>query len=58
MSNRRMYLGHCNIHVRDADKAKDWYQKILGLHLYHYRPGKAAFLSADQLLGRVVAPGH
>ncbi len=47
MSNRKMYLGHVNIYVRDADKAHEWYKKVLGLHTYHVRPGVAAFLSAD-----------
>ena len=47
MSNRKMYLGHVNIYVRDADKAHEWYKKVLGLHTYHHRPGKAVFLSAD-----------
>jgi catechol 2,3-dioxygenase len=47
MSGRKMYLGHVNIYVRDADKAHEWYKKVLGLHTYHHRPGMAAFLSAD-----------
>jgi catechol 2,3-dioxygenase len=47
MSNRKMYLGHVNIYVRDADKARAWYEKVLGLHTYHHRPGTAAFMSAD-----------
>jgi catechol 2,3-dioxygenase len=47
MSNRKMYLGHVNIYVRNADKAREWYEKVLGLHTYHHRPGAAAFMSAD-----------
>ncbi len=47
MTHRTMYLGHVNLYVRDADKARDWYEKVLGLHTYHHRPGVAAFMSAD-----------
>ncbi len=47
MSGRPMYLGHVNIYVRDADRSRDWYEKVLGLHTYHHRPGRAAFMSAD-----------
>ena len=44
---RPMYLGHVNIYVRNAEKSKQWYQNLLGLHCYEYRPGWAAFMSAD-----------
>lgn len=47
MSDRKMYLGHVNIYVRNADRSRDWYEKVLGLHTYHHRPGRAAFMSAD-----------
>ncbi len=47
MSKRPMYLGHVNIYVRNAEKSKAWYQNLLGLHCYEYRPGRAAFMSAD-----------
>lgn len=47
MSKRPMYLGHVNIYVRNADTSKAWYENLLGLHCYEYRPGRAAFLSAD-----------
>ncbi len=47
MSGRPMYLGHVNIYVRDADRSREWYQQVLGLHTYHHRPGRAAFMSAD-----------
>ncbi len=47
MSGRPMYLGHVNVYVRDADRSRDWYEKVLGLHTYHHRPGRAAFMSAD-----------
>jgi len=42
-----MYLGHVNIYVRNAERAREWYTKVLGLHTYHFAPGRAAFLSAD-----------
>ena len=42
-----MYLGHVNIYVRNAERARTWYTKVLGLHTYHFTPGRAAFLSAD-----------
>jgi catechol 2,3-dioxygenase len=47
MAKRPMYLGHVNIYVRNAEKSKDWYENLLGLHTYEYRPGWAAFMSAD-----------
>src|SRR5260221_1998338 len=47
MSKRPMYLQHVNIYVRNADKSKQWYEDLLGLHTYEYRPGWAAFMSAD-----------
>lgn len=43
-----MHLGHVNIYVRDAERSRAWYEKVLGLHTYHTRPGWAAFLSADR----------
>jgi catechol 2,3-dioxygenase len=47
MAKRPMYLGHVNIYVRNAEKSKAWYENLLGLHCYEYRPGWAAFMSAD-----------
>ena len=47
VTKRSMYLGHVNIFVRNAGKSKAWYENLLGLHCYEYRPGWAAFLSAD-----------
>jgi catechol 2,3-dioxygenase len=47
MTHRPKYLGHVNLYVRDSDASLTWYQDVLGLHLYHHRPGQAAFLSAD-----------
>jgi catechol 2,3-dioxygenase len=47
MAKRPMYLQHVNLYVRDAERAKQWYEELLGLHTYEYRPGWAAFMSAD-----------
>ena len=47
MAKRPMYLQHVNIYVRNAEKSKEWYENLLGLHCYEYRPGWAAFMSAD-----------
>lgn len=47
MDGRPLYLGHVNIYVRNAERSREWYEKVLGLHTYHYRPGRAAFMSAD-----------
>ena len=48
MSFRPKHLGHVNIYVRNAERSKQWYEDVLGLHCYHYRAGWAAFLSADK----------
>jgi catechol 2,3-dioxygenase len=48
MSYRPKHLGHVNIYVRNAERSRTWYEQVLGLHTYHYRPGWAAFMSADQ----------
>ena len=48
MAKRPMYLQHVNIYVRDAERSKQWYEDLLGLHTYEYRPGWAAFMSADE----------
>jgi len=47
MAKRPMYLGHVNLYVRNAERSKAWYENLLGLHCYEYRPGWAAFMSAD-----------
>ena len=58
MSKRPMYLQHVNIYVRNAERSKQWYEDLLGLHTYEYRPGWAAFMSADEEQShRGVAPG-
>jgi catechol 2,3-dioxygenase len=50
-----MYLGHVNIYVRNAERSRDWYARVLGLHTYHFRPGRAAFMSADREMSHEVA---
>ena len=40
-------LGHVNIFVRNAEKAREWYEDLLGLHTQGFTPGRAAFMSAD-----------
>ena len=47
MTVRPMYLQHVNVYVRNVERSKKWYEELLGLHVYEYRPGWAAFLSAD-----------
>ncbi len=50
-----MRLGHVNLYVRNAEQSRDWYARVLGLHTYHYRPGRAAFMSADLDMSHEVA---
>ena len=40
-------LGHVNIYVRNAERARDWYEDLLGLHTHGFTQGRAAFMSAD-----------
>ncbi len=40
-------LGHVNIYVRNAERSREWYEKLLGLHTYDFQPGRAAFMSAN-----------
>ncbi len=47
MAYKPKYLGHVNIYVRNAERSHTWYQDVLGLHTYDFRPGRAAFMSAD-----------
>ncbi len=47
MSYKPKYLGHVNLFVRNAERSQKWYADILGLHTYDFRPGRAAFMSAD-----------
>ena len=41
------HLGHVNIYVRNVERSCQWYADLLGLHVYDFMPGRAAFLSAD-----------
>ena len=47
MSYKPKYLGHVNIFVRDVERSQKWYSDLLGLHTYDFKPGRAAFMSAD-----------
>jgi catechol 2,3-dioxygenase len=47
MSYKPKYLGHVNIFVRNVERSQKWYADVLGLHTYDFRPGRAAFMSAD-----------
>ena len=44
MGYKPRQLGHINIYVRNAERARDWYEDLLGLHTYGFRPGRAAFM--------------
>ena len=55
MTKRPMYLQHVNLYVRNAERSKQWSEDLLGLHCYEYRPGWAAFLSADEEQSHEVA---
>src|ERR1700719_312386 len=55
MAKRPMYLQHVNLYVRNAERSKQWYEDLLGLHTYEYRPGWAAFMSADRQQSHEVA---
>ena len=48
MTHRPKHLGHVNLYVRNADRSRQWYEDVLGLHTYDFRPGLAAFMSADR----------
>ena len=48
MSYTPNYLGHVNIYVRNAARAQQWYEDVLGLHTYDFVPGRAAFMSANR----------
>jgi catechol 2,3-dioxygenase len=50
-----MYLQHVNVYVRNVERSKKWYEDLLGLHVYEYRPGWAAFLTADEEQSHEVA---
>lgn len=48
MSYTPQYLGHVNLYVRNAERARQWYEDVLGLHTYDFVPGRAAFMSANR----------
>ena len=39
MTYRPKHLGHVNLYVRNAERSRQWYEDVLGLHTYHFRPG-------------------
>jgi catechol 2,3-dioxygenase len=47
MSYKPRKLGHVNIFVRNAERARDWYEDLLGLHTHGFTPGRAAFMTSD-----------
>ena len=47
MSYKPRKLGHVNIFVRNAARARAWYEDLLGLHTYGFTPGRAAFMTSD-----------
>ena len=55
MTKRPMYLQHVNVYVRNVELSKKWYEDLLGLHVYEYRAGWAAFLTADKEQSHEVA---
>ena len=55
MSYMPKCLGHVNIFVRNAEQARDWYEDLLGLHTYDFKPGVAAFMSADKEISHEIA---
>ena len=50
-----MYLQHVNLYVRNAERSKQWYEELLGLKTYDFRPGWAAFMSADDQQSHEIA---
>ena len=55
MSYKPKLLGHVNIFVRNAERSRDWYEDLLGLHTYDFKPGVAAFMSADMNVSHEIA---
>ena len=47
MGYRPRKLGHVNIFVRNAERSRDWYEDLLGLHTYGFTAGRAAFMTSD-----------
>ena len=55
MSYKPSYLAHVNLRVHNVELSQKWYTDVLGLHTYEYRPGRAAFLSANRDLSHEIA---
>ena len=55
MSYKPSYLAHINLRVNNVELSQKWYTDVLGLHTYEYRPGKAAFMSANRDLSHEIA---
>ena len=55
MSYTPKSLGHVNIFVRNAERSRQWYEDLLGLHTYDFTPGRAAFMSADKETSHEIA---
>ncbi len=47
MGYKPRQLGHVNIFVRNAERARDWYEDLLGLHTQGFTAGRAAFMTSD-----------
>ena len=55
MTYKPKLLGHVNIFVRNVERARDWYEDLLGLHTYDFKPGFAAFMSANMEVSHEIA---
>ena len=40
MGYKPRQLGHVNIYVRNAERARDWYEDLLGLQTFGFMPGR------------------
>ena len=55
MTYKPKLLGHVNIYVRNAGRSRDWYEDLLGLHTYDFKPGRVAFMTADLEVSHEIA---
>ena len=55
MTYKPKFLGHVNIYVRNAERSRDWYEDLFGLHTYDFKPGRVAFMSADREISHEIA---
>ena len=55
MTYKPKFLGHINMYVRNAERSRDWYEDLLGLHTYIFERGVAAFMSADLNVSHEIA---